>query len=200
MDKPKLNLSDALMHALEFNAGDLEANRKGVLSEWQIHCLRGKRNKQTRVFLMRVIGASLLVFWCMLSANVDFMEPKTLLIPVVVAGSGFLYSSSPLNRGLFLHRDANRGKVGKEEGPIRLDIMGKERYAVYVGPQRFDVSKEVFLAFKNNDPYRLYYTPYSNTLVSAEWLYDGGFFDDEPMDEAPDEDDSSLGSLLSSQG
>ena len=32
------------------------------------------------------------------------------------------------------------------------------------------INKDVFLAFKNGDPYAIYYAPYSKTLLSAEWL------------------------------
>lgn len=200
MDKSKINLTNTLMFALEYDDDDLEANRNGELSEWQSRRLHWNRDKQIGVFLMRVIGAILIVSWCMLSANVDFIaNPHAVLIPIAMLGAGLLYARLPLSRGFLYHRDAKAGKIGVAEGHIRLDIMEKKQYAVYVGPERFDVSKEVFLAFKNNDPYRLYYVPYSNTLVAAEWLYDGGFFDEESTDENTNEDDSNLARLMSSQ-
>ena len=40
-------------------------------------------------------------------------------------------------------------------------------------------TKAVFLAFKNNDPYRIYYTVGSKTILSAEWLYDIQEYDGE---------------------
>jgi hypothetical protein len=38
----------------------------------------------------------------------------------------------------------------------------------------FAINKPIFLAFKNGDPYRIYYAPHSKTLLSAEWLRDEG--------------------------
>ena len=50
----------------------------------------------------------------------------------------------------------------------------------------FVVSKQVFLAFKNGDPYRVYYAPNSKRIVAAEWLRgeDNLLLDVDDFDEA----------------
>jgi hypothetical protein len=60
------------------------------------------------------------------------------------------------------------------EGGIQLDVVNHGKggigYKICCQDRCFDVSKDVFLAFKNQEPYLIYYVPYSNTILSAEWL------------------------------
>lgn len=200
MDKRKFDPSYALMDALSVGADDLAANQDGVLSKAQAPVLRNERNRQLTIAFFRLIVALWIIYTCALSGNINlFEDPTSLFFPLVLTGMAIVFSGVPLSKGFLFHRDQSLGKVRTTEGHIRLDIIGKDKYAVFMGEEQFDVSKETFLAFKNNDPYRLYYVPFSNTLVAAEWLYDSGFFDDETEDELSDVDDLSLGNLMSSQ-
>ena len=47
---------------------------------------------------------------------------------------------------------------------------------------RFRVKKDAFLAFKNNEPYVLYYTEHNKKLVTAEMMSDGGMIEDEEQE------------------
>lgn len=201
MDKLKIDPSYTLMQALEYDSNDLKANRDGELGAWQISRLRRMQRKQLGSFSTRLTWALVFLFMGILSAKVNpLANAESVLVFLIVMVGGFLYSSRPLSVGFLLYRDERRGKINVVEGHIRLDIIEKDKYAVSMGEERFDVSKETFLAFKNNDPYWLYYVPFSDTLVAAEWLYDGGFFADDSADEISDEDDGSLGNLIASQG
>lgn len=60
------------------------------------------------------------------------------------------------------------------KGRVSLNIYeGKNGgYSVAIDDIAFHVSSSVFLAFKNNDPYRIYYAPSSKVILSAEALRD----------------------------
>src|SRR5262249_36406955 len=91
---------------------------------------------------------------------------------VLFCFAALLFSGKRLNN---LRRDLLSGKAGAVEGRIALDVAARKEgayYRVAVANQTFGVRKNVFLAFKNGDPYRIYYAPHSKTLLSAEWLRD----------------------------
>ncbi len=85
--------------------------------------------------------------------------------------------------------DLDERIVYATEGRIRL-VLDEERnnarYLVSVGSLTFVVGKQTFLAFKNGDPYRIYYAPNSKRIVAAEWLRgeDNLLLDDDDLDEA----------------
>jgi hypothetical protein len=69
--------------------------------------------------------------------------------------------------------DLRVGEAQSLEGRIQLDtvsVSSAQQFTVTVEGHKFVVNKPVFLAFKNGDPYVIYYLPRSNTMLSAEWL------------------------------
>ncbi len=59
------------------------------------------------------------------------------------------------------------------QGHVDLDIRGGRNSVVYrliISGEYFQVDKAVFLAFKNDEPYAVYFAPHSHKLLSAEWL------------------------------
>jgi hypothetical protein len=66
--------------------------------------------------------------------------------------------------------------VDAVEGLVNLRIKHhylrppRSQYVIELEKLRFDTAHRIFLAFKNGDPYRIYYAPGSNTILSAEWL------------------------------
>lgn len=97
-------------------------------------------------------------------------------------------------RSMGLVRDLRERRAESVEGRVQLDLHrsyngsmhhvggnhyrmsgGRDQYYVYIGGMRFEVSKAGFLAFKNDDPYIVYYAPHSKMLLSAEWLRDDPF-------------------------
>ncbi len=75
-----------------------------------------------------------------------------------------------------LWRDAKDDHVLSAEGRIDLSMHGKAgagssvECTLKVGSVKFRVKEDAFLAFKNGDPYAIYYTRRSKKLLSAEWL------------------------------
>lgn len=47
---------------------------------------------------------------------------------------------------------------------------GYDQYNLKIGKLNFKIKKFGMLAFKNDEPYAIYYTPRTKILLSAEWL------------------------------
>lgn len=167
VQKPKIKPEHALMYAIGFTEEDLEANREGWLSERQ----RAELNRQRREMLVGIIAllvVSLFVFLIGLFSYRD--KNASAVIPVLVLTTGgAIYIAYRWG-----NKDADfQGKrVEFVEGRVELRL-GSNKSAtcsIFIQNRAFLVSNEVFLAFKNGDPYVIYYTPASKTILSAEWL------------------------------
>jgi hypothetical protein len=161
---------DVLMTALQFRESDLAANEAGELSPTQIRKLQWRRS-------MAIIGALVLtaIFAFILLSFVRFAafrgaSPLLAIGFVIVVGilAFITYQAVSLTNDL-------RDGVSVVEGRVQLDMNRGEqtsRFYVKIDNIRFRVRKAVFLAFKNGDPYRIYYAPRSKLILSVEWLRD----------------------------
>ncbi|GAB4308759.1 MAG: hypothetical protein Kow00117_02030 [Phototrophicales bacterium] len=77
-----------------------------------------------------------------------------------------------------------RSPMKEITGIVRLDarVVSRGRsgtttyFYVQIADQKFKVSQRVMLAFKNGDPYSIYYV--DREILSAEWLNESPFGDD----------------------
>ncbi len=102
--------------------------------------------------------------------------PGMLIVPMFVF-AGLIILLSRMNT---LSREIREGKVLCVAGRVVLDIANtrthqQSNFYIHVEGERFTVRKDGLLAFKNGDPYTIYYSPYKNTMLSAEWLRDDPF-------------------------
>ncbi len=164
-----------LMDAFAFDAGDLAVNRAGTFSENQ-------RRKLQHWWMIWTLGlAAALIVGAGVSA---FLVPAILLAPqalgikiavglvAIILTCVALYAFCWFKRADYLS-DLDESIVYAAEGRVRLALdegRSNARYLVSVGHLAFIVSKGAFLAFKNGDPYRIYYAPNSKRIVSVEWL------------------------------
>jgi|SRR5579859_48221 len=159
-----------LMNALSFTAGDLVANKQGLLTEAQQGVLDRKRAVLVRNFLVYclfVIGV----------VSLFFLGQKTLDSRTITLGVGFgvvlLGLFSPiLFKWQKIGLDMREGIVHSVEGQVRLDIQpvfrGGAIMSLTVNGVKFRIPKEVLFAFQNDEDYKIYYVPLSKVLVSAE--------------------------------
>jgi hypothetical protein len=163
--KPK----HALRDALDFSLEELALNQQGRLGDLQRRRLGKSRN---RWFALHAI---LTVVWVLAIRNSGFSEGDYNRI------GNFILISIPLTLFCLLSLlkwvqyalDVFLGKVGAFEGMVQLDVINKRGVTIYklaYGEQKFEVSKPVFLAFKNLESYQIFCAPYSKTILSAEWL------------------------------
>lgn len=144
-----------------FDDDGLEANVHGTLSEGQ------RRSIEWRVSLL---GVLLLVLAILVAYITSIIDQSSAIL--VLLGSGFimLYVLATL---IILAIEWRNNRVAFVEGIISLDAYNagwRVYYRVDVANERLPLSKYQFLAFKNRDPYRIYYLPTSKRVMSAERL------------------------------
>jgi hypothetical protein len=174
VEKVKYKPEHVLQAAIGFNEDDLGANKQGKLSDGQIDCMIGSQKRSTLAIVLAVLGLGLSCFmwnlWRVYHNGYWFYGAV-----IGIVGCMAVLSFSSRNRDDLRH-DLKASRVEMREGPIRLDMerVGRDSviWKLMIGDQEFEVSSVVFLAFKNDDPYRVYYLPHSRRLLSAEWLRD----------------------------
>ncbi len=166
--KPAPPLS--LAEAIGFDEYDLEANRDGVLSERQHNRFRVEAWLRSAAMLIITL---LLGFGAVFVLLVD--SRAAVLLTLFAAIELIAYALVGAHTGKF-RAEAEDRLAESVQGHIRLDVRagGKNTvsFALNIGDERFDVNKAVFLAFKNDEPYVVYFGPHTHTLLSAEWLRD----------------------------
>jgi hypothetical protein len=174
-EKAKSKPEHLLMEAVGFDEDDLEANRAGYMSKGQRARLRAKRSSWINISLVAV-GFGFLVAIVTITDDLQFRNSFTSRVGsfgLICVGIAGVVSYSWLNWRKF-DADLLKGEFDTIEGPIQLDVTSQgnrgTKYSVIIEGSRFNVTKPIFLAFKNGDPYCIYYAPRSKTILSAEWL------------------------------
>lgn len=175
---------DVLMAALDFTEADLAANETGEYSRRQIDALKRRRVLSGVAFTSAgaVVSALALLIGMVAASGSGAM------LAVFIAALLALTVIVTVINALRVTRDLRDG-ARVVEGRVELATNQGEQanyYFVNVERVKFRVKKSVFLAFKNGDPYRLYYAPHSKSILSAEWLRD----DDPFTEDAPRHDHS----------
>ncbi len=168
-EKPK-KYAERLMAAFNFDEDDLEANQGGYLSQRQINRLKAVRNRSLSTFVLLALLFAFLAFFIVAAG----FHPPTILPSVVTAFVVILavYSISGTKPGAII-RDLSDNQAAVSEGRVDLLLSNAQygsEYFLRVENVRFTVTQNAFLAFKNGDPYRIYYTPRSRKILSVEWL------------------------------
>jgi hypothetical protein len=126
------------------------------------------------VTVAAVISALPLAFLCVILSGPGVnMKIGNVILAFVLVGIILAFAR---HRWRWFNDDLRKGEIANIEGRVRLDIADNGRsssYSVAIEKTIFRINKQVFLAFKNGDPYRIYYAPHSMKMLSAEWLRDG---------------------------
>ena len=165
-------MTSALMAAMGFSQADLDANRRGLLSPAQAARLKSSRQRQLAIalllFFSLVIVATALIYMGQRSWNPILGWAGALLIVInaVIVGT--------LGRGYMrLGGDLRPGNIEVLAGEVeRVLRRGRQRdnYLIRIDGASLYVTKEVFLGFKHEAPYRLYRGAHSGLLLSVEPL------------------------------
>jgi len=174
-EKQKSKPEHMLMEAIGFTEEDLAANREGYFTKRQRTRLSAKQSSWIILaFLIAVVGLFLAMFAVVDGVRTDATTARTVGLIfadlVVVAG---LLSYIWLNWRRY-NTDLRDTELRTVEGRVLLDVSHQGNsgnyYTVHVEDINFSINKPIFLAFKNGDPYHIYYAPHSKTILSAEWL------------------------------
>ncbi len=162
--------ASGLMAALQFTGSDLAANRQGRLSPAQAARIQRTRRRQlflaVILFIFFVIGATILLFAGQREGN-----------PILTGAGGALIAMNALLVGLVgrgsmrVGSDLRAGSVealaGEVERVLRRGRQG-DSYLLRINGDDLRVTKEIFLGFRHECPYRIYRTKGSRMLLSAE--------------------------------
>lgn len=165
------NLQEDLTFLLDFNDDDLNANRRGQLSQRQLERLRGRRRASVLVAVAIVVVAALLatvfIFWGQVNGSLVMMVAGIGITLVAAAVTGIF-----ARHWMRLTTDIDSGTAqilsGTLERVLKPINRGNAAYVLRIDGVDIATSKETFKAFKHNAPYRLYITKYSRVLLSAE--------------------------------
>ena len=144
----------ALSTALGFSATDLNANRLGVLTPYQRNRLSSQRQQALSwpiiVLLLLLVGGYLL--------HVEF---------ILIAFIGACLVTLIIATWQRFQEDLE-GHVKVVAGQMAQHTLPLGRYAAVVDGQTFSLPKHLINTFNQNLHYRLYYTPGTRTILSAE--------------------------------
>lgn len=185
MSEKKLKThADQLATVFNFTDEDLAANRAGKLSERQrLHLRTRIRQRAWLAAAVYVVIGILLVFlssggWETFAGGLLAISVPPLVVSLLLGYEVYRLSKTH-----------NQNEVRQIEGRVALDVKttstqygSQHGFSMTVNDVRFGLKQPQFLAFKNGDPYTIYYTP-NKQIVSVEWLRDDSPFI-EPDDDA----------------
>src|SRR5262245_31532907 len=119
MDKPKYKPENALIQAIGFTEDDLEANRKGHLTEAQSARLRSSQSKNLAIVFLGVLGF-LPAPWLCAASVINGVQPDLRWSVVLAVGCAALWVTSLQKWDLYRH-DRDEGEVELVEGAVRVD-------------------------------------------------------------------------------
>lgn len=175
MEKPKYKPEHVLMEAIGFTEEDLEANRQGYLTKKQCVHLNKERSKWLTYSLVAA-GVGFYFIVRILLDDIPFYVTVPNKVPII--GIILVFAGTTATHFFWKSRrfgtDLRNGETNFTEGRVQLDVDNAGRrdmyYTLAIQDIVFRVKKRAFLAFKNGDPYCIYYAPHSKTILSAEWL------------------------------
>ena len=164
--------ADALMAALQFNSVDLEANRQGRLSPAQMRRIKQARQRHLLIaaalFVVFVIGATVFLYAGQLADNRILSGAGGALIVMNalllgIAGRGAMRMNGDLGSG------GVESLAGEVERVLRRGRQS-DSFLLRIDGADLPVTKDIFLGFAHERPYRIYRARRSGRLLSAEAL------------------------------
>lgn len=158
---------------LPYAVGDVRANRDGLLSPaQQLRLLQqlDAMHADVKAYVIEFGVVNLGILALLLMAG---LEAGGLTGAVIVAATLMLIFERLVGaRARKLAADVDARRVTCLTGPIQrctwLDRAGIKRYGVRIAGQQFQVQPHVYAAIQDGDPYRVYCTPRTHTLLSME--------------------------------
>ena len=162
--------ASALPAALRFSTEDLEANRQGLLSPAQISRMISVRQRKmviaAALFIVLVLAATVLVYIGQLNRSAILFGAGAALTginAIHVGRAGRDYMS--------VGGDLRRGRVEVLAGDVERVLRrgrASDSYLLRINGAELPVTKEVFVGFRHEAPYRIYRASASRNLLSAE--------------------------------
>lgn len=182
--------SDLLAQALTFMPDDLALNEHGIISPMQHERLQqmltDKLIEDGKITLFVTVVLAGLTFLAR-----DYLALAPWLLILLVGGPVllivyFLWQWWRIRH--HLTRDQHEQIAETVSGRVTLapNLATHDQtlpYMLSIEDRTFPISEKAFLAFKNGDPYQIYYAPHTRILLSAVWLAEQDLFDTAPYHE-----------------
>lgn len=154
-----------LQAAFFFSADDLNANRRGIVTDAQIARLRKLRRQGVPLLILAVLAAGLAIGVRNDAAWLSIVMVAFIVL-LVAAAIGFWRR---------FDRESQSPRVASVRGPAskRYFAGRNRRFFLRVGEVEFSVMVYQYNAVMEGRSYRVYYTPITRTILSLE-------ADDEP--------------------
>ena len=167
-------LDTPLAHSFGFDKGDLQDNRSGFMSHWQKKRLRWHLLSYSVSILLWIFLLSILPFALLFGDIGQFI-----VLPILwIAGVLLVFGIFWLWMTRLVFQDMRQGSVetlisGVEHVRKATPRLGFEKdmdYYVMIGRERFVTSHQQMEAFKEGALYRVFVSPQSRQILSAELM------------------------------
>lgn len=162
----------ALMEVMNFTADDLAANQRGNLSIVQASRLKRNRRRTTIIgvvaFFVIVIIATIFLYFGQQNQSTILSLVGALLTVINAIMIGMIARAH-----LRTNADLREGGVEILEGELeRIVRRGRQQdnYVLRIDDVSLYVTKEIFIQFRHETPYRIYRSRWSGIILSAEPL------------------------------
>lgn len=167
-------LDTLLAHSFGFDKGDLQDNRSGFMSHWQKKRLRWHLLSYSVSILLWVFLLSIFPFALLFGDIGQFI-----VLPILwIAGVLLVFGIFWLWMTRLVYRDMQQGSVETlisdvehiRKATPRLGFEKDMDYYVVIGRERFATSHQQMEAFKEGTLYRVFISPKSRQILSAELM------------------------------
>ena len=160
MEREQMGHREELLRRFRLDQEDLEANRRGMLSQRQARSLvrSGVRNLLGALLIGLVLAAILYAVASKPLAPIQWILAAALAIAVLVVGA------------LDEHRTrlaASEARVECLTGAIRVHMRGRAGWYLLIDGQSFKLPVHIW-DVKNDAPYRVYIAPKARRIVALE--------------------------------
>jgi hypothetical protein len=164
--------ASALPAALRFSAVDLEANRQGLLSPSQARRMAEIRKRNALIaaalFVVLVLVSTIVFYAAQLNRSAILFgtgAALTFVNAIMIGRAGRAYMG--------IGGDMRSGSVEILAGDVeRVLRRGRtnDSYLLRIDSVELTVTREVFVGFRHQSPYRIYRASVTRSLLSAEPL------------------------------
>lgn len=165
--------NENLMAALGFDADDLNANNNGDLTEKQRKTLNSSRRFWKIMVVLPVVVAPIAIILTLLDGYGFHDSPSSRFgICIFIIVTAIILTIRSHTEFQKFNQDLLSGKVFGIGGFVtKYEFVGRGETAIQISGQVFRTSDgNRFRGFKFGESYTVFYTPFSNYVVSATYL------------------------------
>ncbi len=171
--KKYVSPAHSLSAALGFTEAELKQNRDGFLSGLQRSVLLSTSQRHWITMIVISIALALPAWSALQTLRLDVLSSNLLLLFICISLEIVAYALLIMPDSS-LRQDAKAMRAASVQGRVHLDVVhyfgSGVSFSMSINGMYFGITQVTFMAFKNDEPYAVYFAPRSHRLLSAEWL------------------------------